>query len=340
LEDADNLRRYRASAAEEAHISSASLSVRSSILEFIDKLGPRRRRETACRRAIQVALRQTGKYRIRAKQGYFPDPPSAAARNLQPGLPSTTTHISHLSTLFAIRLRVYLNNGTGARRQSEGRTEMSRAGVMVGSVFVFASLLGASTLDIPVSPNSSLGCTANLGNLSFAPVNCPSNPFLLSVLRNGLTIGFDAPGSATYDLSTLDSLTVDLSVADNPGLFGKQFDALSEGGSVYLVVGSSQFLLGNFGGGSTGLNAYPIATPLALTLSVAPADLPAVFADLKAADFVFGLKVARTSGDFEVIDAAGASAELQGVAPEPATVGLIGLGLVGLCALRRRRAER
>ncbi len=217
---------------------------------------------------------------------------------------------------------------------------MLRAGALVGSVFVFGSLLGGSTLDIPVAPDASLGCTANLGNLSFTPVNCPSSPFLLSILRNGLTIGFAAPAPATHRLSTLDLLTISLSVADNPGLLGRQFDALSEGGSVYLVVGGSQFLLGDFGGDSTGLNTHPIASPLALTFSVAPSDLPVVFADLKAADFVFGVKVARTSGDFDVIDAAGASAELEGVAPEPATLGLIGIGLVGLCALRRRRAVR
>jgi len=215
-----------------------------------------------------------------------------------------------------------------------------RAGALAANVFVFASLLGAAALDIPVAPNASLGCTANLGNFNFAAVNCPSSPFLISVLRNGLTIGFTAPDSATRDLSTLDSLTVGLSVADNPGLFGKQFDALSEGGSVYLEVDGSQFLLGDFGGGSTGLNADPIASPLGLTLSVAPGDLTAVFAALKSADFVFGIKVARTSGDFEVINPAGARAELEGIAPEPATLSLIGIGLVSLCALRRRRAVR
>lgn len=217
---------------------------------------------------------------------------------------------------------------------------MSRAIAFVGSAFVFASLLGASTLDISVSPNSSKGCVASVGTvITYPAVNCPSSPFLISVLATDLNIGFAASPSATHDLSTLDSLSVDLWVADNPGLL-KPYDAASEGGSVYLVVGGSQFLLGNFGGGATGLNAHPIGSPLALTLSVAPADLPAVFAALKSANYAFGLKVSRTSGDFEVINAAGATAQLQGVTPEPATVSLIGLGLAGLLALGRRRATR
>ena len=218
---------------------------------------------------------------------------------------------------------------------------MFRVSTVVGSVFVFASLLGASTLDVPVSPNPSLGCMANLGNLNFPPIDCPSNPFLISVLRNGLTINFAASPSSTQMLTTLDALAVSLSVADNPGLLGRQYDAALEAGSVYLVVGGSQFLLGSFGGGTTGLNANPISSPLALTLSVAPADLPAVFAALKSAGFAFGLKVSRANGDFEIINAAGASAELQGTHnPEPATVGLIGIGLAGLWTLRRRRALR
>jgi hypothetical protein len=130
-------------------------------------------------------------------------------------------------------------------------------------------------------------------------------------------------------------LTVSLALADNPGLFGKQYDAASEAGSVYLVIGSSQYLLGSFGGGTQGLNAHPNGQPLGFTGSVAPADIASVFAGLKSTGFAFAVKVSRTDGDFNVIDAAGASVDMETM-PEPATVGLFGIGLAGLWALRRR----
>jgi hypothetical protein len=224
---------------------------------------------------------------------------------------------------------------------------MSRAIAVVSGVFALASLLGASPIDISVSPNAPKGCVASIlqppNQIDYPPIDCPSSPFFISPvlsLRTALTINFTASPSAQM-LTTLDALSVNLWVADNPGLLGRQFDAASEAGSVYLVVAGTQFLLGNFGGGTDGLKANPIGSPLALTLNVAQVDLPAVLEALRSAGFVFGLKVFRTDGDFDVINAAGATAELEGIHnPEPATVSFIGIGLAGLWALRRRRALR
>ncbi len=188
-------------------------------------------------------------------------------------------------------------------------------------------------MGVTVSPESPNGCRADLPG-----INCPSSPFLLSVLRPGLTVNFNTPSSFSQWLSALDSFTVDLDVSDNPGL-SKPYDAASEAGSVYLVIGSSQFLLGTFGGGSQGLNAYPAASPLALTESVATADLPAVLAALQSTGFVFAIQVSRTDGDFYVSNAAAITANLEGEAPEPATFGMLGIGLAGLCWVMRRRSN-
>ena len=86
------------------------------------------------------------------------------------------------------------------------------------------------------------------------------------------------------------------------------------------------------------MNSYPAATPLALTESVATSR-SARRPHRTAIDgvFVFAIQVSRTDGDFYVSNAAAITANLEGEAPEPASFGMIGIGLAGLCWVMRRR---
>jgi hypothetical protein len=202
------------------------------------------------------------------------------------------------------------------------------AGILVGLV---SALVAAPITVPPISPQ---GCQVGVIIIGSVPVNCSSTQLLLTVLDPNLAINYS--GTALELFTALKSIQVDVTVADNRGLISGRGDAALEGGQVFFAVNGHNYGLGTFGGSPDGLNANPVGNALVLHESVAPGDLANIFADLHATGFAFSILVSRSSGNFNVIDPAHTDVMVDGL-PEPATFGVVGFGLIGLCWLLRKR---
>ena len=220
---------------------------------------------------------------------------------------------------------------------------MLRTAVLLTVVFCLVPIAGATVITAGYA-----GCNG------VKP--CDSGPYLLAVNQ-------EAPGSWTFDYSipnrqargitSLDQVVVDLEVFDRRAGEGK--DKANEGFTVYLIVGgedhlSADYSLALYSFGPARLDPYTGGDRLLLNEIVPDGDLPAFLAALQGNRGDFGVEVVATTGNFWLGDRRGTPGNVEDPGrfvtldfqstPEPASLGIAGIGLIGICLALRKKSAR
>jgi hypothetical protein len=179
---------------------------------------------------------------------------------------------------------------------------------------------------------------------------CDPGPYLLDVNGPQITWTFDysIPNRQAREITSLDQVVVDLEVFDRRAGEGK--DKANEGFTIYLIVGADYSPLALYTYGPARLDPYTGGDRLLLNEIVPDSALPAFLAALQGNRGDFGIEVVATTGNFWLGDRHGTPGNVEDPGrfvtldfqstPEPASPGIAGIGLIGICLALRKKSAR
>ncbi|MGA2330073.1 MAG: PEP-CTERM sorting domain-containing protein [Bryobacteraceae bacterium] len=215
-----------------------------------------------------------------------------------------------------------------------------RAAVLFISVLCLVPVAGATV--ITANP---AGCNGGGGG------SCDGGPYLLTFGgdESSMTFDYRIPNSQVKLISYLNDLLAGVEVWDYPNKNNtslKSFD-------IYLVVGGEDYstatyslLLGTISSTLQGYNSGN-RDDITETLS-SSSGLSAFLAALKLSKGHFGIEVVDTEGSFNLgerqLGSDGVTlvrfAQVDAPTPEPASLGMAGIGLIALCWTLRKKIAR